>query len=80
VFARKFHWASPVSISIVILTGAGISAESGIKTFRADDGLWENHRVEDVATPEAFERDPWLVQKFYNERRRPLLNNEVVAT
>ena len=65
--------------SIVILTGAGISAESGIKTFRADDGLWENHRVEDVATPEAFERDPWLVQKFYNERRRPLLNNEVVA-
>ncbi len=59
--------------SIVVLTGAGISAESGIKTFRADDGLWENHRVEDVATPEAFERDPWLVQKFYNERRRPLL-------
>ena len=65
--------------SIVILTGAGISAESGIKTFRADDGLWEEHRVEDVATPEAFERDPWLVQKFYNERRRPLLNQEVQA-
>ncbi len=63
--------------SIVVLTGAGISAESGIKTFRADDGLWENHRVEDVATPEAFERDPWLVQKFYNERRRPLLSNSV---
>ncbi len=61
--------------SIVVLTGAGISAESGIKTFRADDGLWENHRVEDVATPEAFERDPWLVQKFYNERRRPLLSS-----
>jgi len=65
--------------SIVVLTGAGISAESGIKTFRADDGLWEEHRVEDVATPEAFERDPWLVQKFYNERRRPLLNQEVHA-
>lgn len=65
--------------SIVVLTGAGISAESGIKTFRADDGLWEDHRVEDVATPEAFERDPWLVQKFYNERRRPLLNDEVCA-
>ena len=65
--------------SIVVLTGAGISAESGIKTFRADDGLWENHRVEDVATPEAFERDPCLVQQFYNERRRPLLNNEVSA-
>jgi len=62
--------------SIVVLTGAGISAESGIKTFRADDGLWENHRVEDVATPEAFERDPWLVQKFYNERRRPLLEKQ----
>ncbi len=63
--------------SIVVLTGAGISAESGIKTFRADDGLWEEHRVEDVATPEAFERDPRLVQKFYNERRKPLLDKEV---
>lgn len=67
------------SKSIVVLTGAGISAESGIKTFRADDGLWEEHRVEDVATPEAFERDPWLVQKFYNERRRPLLDELVAA-
>jgi len=57
---------------LVILTGAGISAESGIKTFRADDGLWENHRVEDVATPEGFMRDPNLVQRFYNERRRQL--------
>jgi len=57
---------------LVILTGAGISAESGIKTFRADDGLWENHRVEDVATPEGFRRDPDLVQRFYNERRRQL--------
>lgn len=60
--------------SIVVLTGAGISAESGLKTFRANDGLWENHRVEDVATPEAFERDPQLVHRFYNERRQQLLN------
>lgn len=55
--------------NVVILTGAGISAESGIRTFRAADGLWENHRIEDVATPEGFARDPYLVQKFYNERR-----------
>lgn len=60
--------------SIVVLTGAGISAESGIQTFRADDGLWENHRVEDVATPEAFTRNPELVHRFYNERRQYLLN------
>ena len=55
--------------NIVILTGAGISAESGIATFRAADGLWENHRVEDVATPEAFVRNPGLVQRFYDARR-----------
>ena len=60
---------------IVVLTGAGISAESGIKTFRASDGLWENHRVEDVATPEAYKRNPELVHKFYNERRRQLLGS-----
>lgn len=60
--------------NIVILTGAGISAESGIQTFRAADGLWENHRVEDVATPEAFVRDPELVHRFYNARRSHLLN------
>lgn len=58
--------------SIVILSGAGISAESGLRTFRASDGLWEEHRVEDVATPEGFARDPDLVQRFYNERRRQL--------
>jgi len=62
---------------IVILTGAGISAESGIQTFRASDGLWENHRVEDVATPEGFARDPELVQRFYNERRAQLNSGEV---
>jgi len=55
--------------NIVILTGAGISAESGLRTFRASDGLWEDHRVEDVASPEGFRRDPALVQRFYDERR-----------
>jgi NAD-dependent deacetylase len=54
---------------IVVLTGAGISAESGVPTFRAADGLWEGHRIEDVATPDAFARDPVLVQQFYNMRR-----------
>lgn len=58
--------------NIVVLTGAGISAESGIRTFRAADGLWEDQRIEDVATPEAFDRNPGLVQRFYNERRRQL--------
>ncbi len=57
---------------IVVLTGAGISAESGIRTFRAADGLWEEHRIEDVASPEGFRRDPALVQRFYNLRRRQL--------
>jgi NAD-dependent deacetylase len=55
--------------NIVILTGAGISAESGLKTFRGSDGLWEGHRVEDVATPEAYARDPELVHQFYDARR-----------
>jgi NAD-dependent deacetylase len=58
--------------NIVILTGAGVSAESGIATFRASDGLWEDHRVEDVATPEGFARDPALVQRFYDARRARL--------
>lgn len=57
---------------IFILTGAGISAESGLKTFRDNDGLWENHRVEAVATPEAFAHDPALVHRFYNLRRAAL--------
>ena len=60
------------SRNIVILTGAGISAESGLQTFRAADGLWEGHRVEDVATPEAFVRDPALVHEFYDARRARL--------
>lgn len=57
---------------LVIFSGAGISAESGIKTFRDYDGLWENHRIEDVATPEAFSRNPELVLEFYNMRRSQL--------
>ncbi len=59
--------------NIVILTGAGISAESGLRTFRAEDGLWEDHPVEEVATPEGFARDPDLVQRFYDERRAGIL-------
>ena len=63
--------------SIVILTGAGISAESGLSTFRAADGLWENHRVEEVASPEGFAKNPQLVYEFYNQRRKQLLSPEV---
>src|SRR5215218_7604332 len=58
--------------NIVILTGAGVSAESGLATFRGSDGLWEGHRVEDVATPEAYRRDPALVHQFYDARRARL--------
>ena len=61
--------------NIVILTGAGVSAESGVATFRGPDGLWEGHRVEDVATPGDFARDPALVQAFYDERRAKLRTN-----
>ncbi|WP_344706089.1 NAD-dependent deacylase [Sphingomonas swuensis] len=59
--------------AIVVLTGAGISADSGVATFRGPDGLWEGHRVEDVATPEAFASDPVLVHHFYDQRRARLL-------
>ena len=61
---------------LVVLTGAGISAESGLKTFRDGDGLWENHRIEDVATPRAWRKDPRLVLEFYNMRRRNVLEAE----
>ena len=61
---------------IVVLTGAGISAESGIDTFRDAGGLWERHRVEDVATPEGFARDPDLVLGFYDMRRAALTHVE----
>ncbi|AYG95050.1 NAD-dependent deacylase [Brevundimonas naejangsanensis] len=59
-------------MNLVVLTGAGVSAESGVPTFRASDGLWEGHRVEAVATPEGFAANPALVQDFYNQRRRQL--------
>jgi len=58
--------------NLLVLTGAGISAESGISTFRDHDGLWEKHRFEDLATQEAFRRDPVLVHRFYNARRAQL--------
>ena len=59
-------------MKVVVLTGAGISAESGVPTFRDADGLWEGHRVEDVATPEAYEVQPMLVHQFYDARRTAL--------
>lgn len=61
---------------LVVLTGAGISAESGLKTFRDSDGLWEGYNVEDVATPRAWNRDPQLVLEFYNQRRRNIRDAE----
>ena len=66
------------SISVVVLTGAGISAESGIKTFRAADGLWENHSIDEVATPEGFSSNPKLVYEFYNQRRRQLVSDQII--
>ena len=68
--------STPVK-SIVVLTGAGISAESGIKTFRDIGGLWENYRVEEVASPEGFAADPALVHRFYNLRRHNLLHGDI---
>jgi NAD-dependent deacetylase len=64
------------NLHLVIFSGAGMSAESGISTFRDSDGLWENYSIEDVATPEAWRRDPELVQRFYNERRKRILEVE----
>ena len=64
-------------MNVLILTGAGISAESGVPTFRDSDGLWEGHRLEDVATPDAFLRNPERVHQFYNERRRSLLDERI---
>ena len=55
---------------VLVLSGAGVSAESGLQTFRDADGLWHNHAISDVATPEGWRRDPQLVLEFYNERRR----------
>ncbi|MGA0558596.1 SIR2 family NAD-dependent protein deacylase [Larkinella sp. VNQ87] len=64
----------PFRRKIVVLSGAGISAESGLRTFRDSNGLWENYRVEDVATPEAWARNPDLVLEFYNQRRKQALD------
>ncbi len=61
---------------IVVFTGAGISAESGLGTFRDSGGLWEQYKIEDVATPEAFDKDPELVLNFYNLRRKQLLDSK----
>ena len=61
---------------LIILSGAGMSAESGVKTFRDDDGLWQNHRFEDVASPIAWQNDPELVMEFYNQRRKQLFEVE----
>lgn len=69
---------APVTPSIVILTGAGISKESGLDTFRDKDGIWSRVRLEDVATPEGFARDPHRVHGFYNARRRGLLDAAVM--
>lgn len=66
-------------MKVLVLTGAGISAESGIPTFRGDDGLWEGHRIEDVATPDGFRRDPVRVHEFYNLRRRKLQDPSIAA-
>lgn len=63
--------------SIVVLTGAGISKESGLDTFRDEDGIWAKVDLEDVATPEAYQRNPELVQDFYNQRRRQLLSPDI---
>ena len=59
---------------VVVFTGSGISAESGLKTFRDSDGLWENYNIEDVATPHAWSRDRAMVQEFYNMRRKQVLD------
>ena len=72
-FILRTSMKTSVKKKLVVLTGAGISAESGLKTFRDADGLWEGYNVYDVATPEAWARNPALVQTFYNERRKQVL-------
>lgn len=73
----SLSFLKPNKLKVVVLTGAGISAESGLKTFRDNNGLWEEHSIEDVATPEGFERNPKLVYRFYNQRRKQLLGPDV---
>jgi NAD-dependent deacetylase len=72
---QPVHVHSPGSI--VVLTGAGISVESGLPSFRGADGLWQGRRLEEVATPEAFARQPATVQRFYDQRRRQLLGSDI---
>ena len=64
---------------LVVFSGAGMSAESGINTFRDSDGLWEQHRIEEVATPEAWAKNPQLVQRFYNARRKNILEAQPIS-
>ena len=64
--------------NLFILTGAGVSKESGIKTFREKDGLWENYKIEDVCTVEAFIKDPNLVNNFYNDRRSSIIDQNIL--
>jgi NAD-dependent deacetylase len=73
-FIELIFRMSMAKTKLVVLTGAGVSAESGLKTFRDSDGLWEGYNVEDVATPRAWRRNPQLVLEFYNERRRNVAN------
>ena len=74
--AHRPHALIFVRMNLVFFTGAGVSAESGLRTFRDSDGLWEEYRIEDVATPQAFARDPSLVLHFYNLRREQVLKAE----
>ena len=69
---------SIINKNIFVLTGAGISSESGIKTFREKDGLWDNYKIEDVCTPEAFVRNPKTVNDFYNERKKNFNKPEIL--
>ena len=73
---RKFNVSFRYDKKIVVFSGAGISAESGIQTFRDNGGLWGQYRVEDVATPEAWKRDPELVTQFYNQRRKQTIESK----
>jgi NAD-dependent deacetylase len=74
---NRFLEKDLADIKVIVLTGAGISAESGLKTFRDNNGLWEDHAIQEVATPEGFESNPELVYRFYNQRRAQLLSLDV---
>jgi NAD-dependent deacetylase len=76
IFSRKMTERFRRAKSLVVITGAGISAESGIPTFRGADGLWRRYRAEDLATPQAFQRDPRLVWEWYDWRRRLISEKE----